>query len=185
METQFNPMQSIKRRFFAMRNGVIADTLRRAGSPFSVIFGLNLPQIVEIAREVPAEQASGLADALWANRTTRESMLMAPMLMDAATLAEEDAERMLREAPCAEVSDVLCHRLLKHTTYARGLAERLAADESDSVRYGALRLMCNLVRQHPAEAASMARKELERNCPRTRSLAAMMLDEADFWQGGE
>ncbi len=64
-------MQQIKRRFFAMRNGVVADMLRRAGSPFHIIFGLNLPQIVEIASEIPETQREAMADALWQNRSTR------------------------------------------------------------------------------------------------------------------
>ncbi len=39
----------IKQRLYAMRNGVIADSLRNAGSPYRSIFGLNLPQLTEIA----------------------------------------------------------------------------------------------------------------------------------------
>ncbi|MDE6270808.1 MAG: DNA alkylation repair protein [Muribaculaceae bacterium] len=180
METKFNPMQTVKRRFFAMRNGVIADTLRRAGSPFSVIFGLNLPQIVEIAKEVPAEDAPALARALWQNRTTRESMLMAPMLVPREEVDAATAERMLREAPCAEVSDVLCHRLLRHLPFAAEVAAALAGDEDPMVRYGALRLMFNLVQRYPAEAAAMAQAELERDCPATRRIAAALAEEADF-----
>ncbi len=61
----YNDMQTIKRRFFAMRNGIIADVLRRGGSPFRIIFGLNLPQIVEIAAE--NEASADLARRLWAN----------------------------------------------------------------------------------------------------------------------
>ena len=61
-ETSFNDMQTVKRAFFAMRNGVIADTLRRAGSPFKIIFGLNLPQISEIAARTP--HTAGLAERL-------------------------------------------------------------------------------------------------------------------------
>lgn len=178
METTFSPMQSVKRRFFAMRNGVIADTLRRSGSPFHVIFGLNLPQIVEIARGIPEEHCPALAEALWANRTTRESMLIAPMLMTAGDLDEERAAAMLREAPCAEVADVLCHRLLRHTPYALSLALSLADDADDAVRYGALRLMCNIASSHPAEAAAMAEAELSRDCPRTRGIAAMLQADA-------
>ncbi len=180
METQFNPMQTVKRRFFAMRNGVIADTLRRAGSPFSIIFGLNLPQIVEIAAEVPAEHATALAEALWQNRTTRESMLAAPMLMRRDTTDETAAERLLRESPCAEVTDVLCHRLLRHLPFAADLGRRLSADPDPMVRYGALRLMFNLVALHPAEAAEMARAEQQRQCPQTLSIASALLDEATW-----
>ena len=50
-EQHYGPMQTVKRRFFAMRNGVIADVLRKGGSPFRTIFGLNLPQIAEIAAD--------------------------------------------------------------------------------------------------------------------------------------
>ena len=58
VETSFNEMQTVKRHFFALRNGVIADALRRAGSPFRIIFGLNLPQIAEIAMKTPHSRAS-------------------------------------------------------------------------------------------------------------------------------
>ena len=180
METQFNPMQALKRRFFAMRNGVIADTLRRAGSPFHVIFGLNLPQIVEIAAEVPADDAPALAEALWANNGTRESMLIAPMLMPRDTVDAARAERMMREAPCAEVADVLCHRLLRHLPFAAELAASLAADPGDNVRYAALRLMFNIAASHPDQAIAMARAELGRDCARNRAIAQGLLDEAEW-----
>jgi len=180
METKFNPMQNVKRRFFAMRNGVIADTLRRAGSPFHVIFGLNLPQLVEIASEIAPEDAVSLAEKLWDNRTTRESMLLAPMLMRRESIDRTKAERLMREAPCAEVADVLCHRLLRHLPFAPGLAAALAGDESPEVRYAALRLMFNLVSSHTQEAAQMARDELSRNCAYTRPIATALLDEATY-----
>lgn len=184
MENNFSPMQTIKRRFFAMRNGVIADTLRRAGSPFSVIFGLNLPQLVEIASEVPAEYVSALAHELWKNRTTRESMLIAPMLMPRSEVDPAMAEAMLRESPCAEVSDVLCHRLLRHLPFAVEIAKALAKEPDDMVRYGALRLMFNLVERYPAEAAEMARTESVRGCRTTLRVALALADEADFWLSG-
>ena len=77
-ETSFNEMQTVKRHFFAMRNGIIADTLRRAGSPFKIIFGLNLPQLMDIAESTP--HSAELATRLWNNSSTRESMLLAPMI---------------------------------------------------------------------------------------------------------
>ncbi|MDE6161059.1 MAG: DNA alkylation repair protein [Muribaculaceae bacterium] len=185
METEFSPMQSVKRRFFAMRNGVIADTLRRAGSPFRVIFGLNLPQIVEIAAEVPPDHARELAEALWANNGTRESMLIAPMLMPRDAVDAARAAAMLRETPCAEVADVLCHRLLRHMPYAFDLARELADAADPGVRYGALRLMFNIVGTHAAEAEALARTELDRDCPHTRAIAAALLDEATWLLGDE
>ena len=82
--TQFNDMQSVKRQFFAYRNGIIADTMRKAGSPFKIIFGLNIPQIKQIASEIGKNKA--LAAKLWNNTTTRESMLLAPMIYPADEL---------------------------------------------------------------------------------------------------
>lgn len=182
METQFNSMQSIKRRFFAMRNGVIADTLRRAGSPFRVIFGLNLPQIAEIAAEwAESPEARELGERLWANDTCRESMLLAPMLLRSAGGVDlETARRMIAEAPAAEVVDVLCHRLLRHEAFAAGLAARLAGDDNPALRYAGLRLMFNIVAARPEEAAAMASAELARNCAATLPIATALLDEAQF-----
>ena len=71
-------MQHIKSRFFALRNGVIADRLRKSGSPYKIIFGLMLPQMEQIAGEcVPSKE---LAEMLWNNRSTRESRLLASMV---------------------------------------------------------------------------------------------------------
>ncbi len=102
---EYNRMQIIKRRFFAMRNGIIADTLRKAGLEYKIIFGLNLPQITEIAAEQPHE--ADLAEELWADRRTRESLMLAPMLYPAADMDSATAARWIRTAPTTEVADVL------------------------------------------------------------------------------
>ena len=62
------------------RNGIIADTLRSAGWTHSVIFGLNLPQITDIARQQPAPDVD-LALELWNDRNVRESRLITPFLL--------------------------------------------------------------------------------------------------------
>lgn len=51
--SEFNQIQLIKRRFFAMRNGIVADTIRKVGFDYRMIFGLNLPQLKDIAAELP------------------------------------------------------------------------------------------------------------------------------------
>ena len=67
----FNIMQQVKRSLFAMRNGVVADSLRKAGCPHRIVFGVNLPQLNEIAAKYgPSEE---LAEALWADTALRES----------------------------------------------------------------------------------------------------------------
>lgn len=140
----YRPMQAVKRHFFAMRNGVIADTLRMSGSPFRYIFGLNLPQLVEAAAMFGKSRE--LAEELWANTTTRESMLLAPMLMPVEEFSEEDARRWIESLPAVEVADILCHRLLRHLPFAGELAYSLAEDENaDMTRYTAGRLAINIM----------------------------------------
>ena len=68
-------IKEIKHNFMAFRNGIVSDTLRKAGMPYNIIFGLQLPQIAEIARS--NEKNLELADALWQDSGVRESRLLA------------------------------------------------------------------------------------------------------------
>ena len=52
----------VRKQFFAYRNGMLAESMRNAGNVHSVIFGLNLHQIVEIAAGVTQDAA--LAESL-------------------------------------------------------------------------------------------------------------------------
>ncbi len=163
-------MQLLKRRMFAMRNGVVADALRRGGSKFSIIFGVNLPQLAEIAREFGPDMS--FAERVWANSTTRESMLIAPMLMPRDSMTREMAERWIAESPEREVTDVLCLKLLRYMPYALELAQDLIA--GDSRRYAGLRLMCNLAPQYPDLARSIGHAELQRGDTATLGLANIL-----------
>lgn len=170
-------MQAIKRRFFAMRNGVVADVLRRAGSPYRVIFGLNLPQIVDIASSTGPSRE--LAEALWANNTTRESVLAAPMLMPRDAFTIEDARRWSETVPDREAADYLCHRLLRHMPYAMSLADELSL-AGGIKRYTGVRLAVNLVYAHPAEAMAIAARILASdNEPQVERLANQIVTEVN------
>ena len=68
---EFNEMQKVKRQFFALRNGVVADALRRAGLPHRIIFGLSVVDLKMIAREVGVN--TELSEMLRDNVSTRES----------------------------------------------------------------------------------------------------------------
>lgn len=94
--TEFNRFQQIKRNFFAMRNGIVADTIRRGGLQYKMIFGLNLPQIADIAATL--QHSRELAEELWADIRTRESRLLSPMVYPRDELTRERAAEMLREA---------------------------------------------------------------------------------------
>lgn len=184
-EEGFSEMQAVKRRFFALRNGIISDTLRKSGSPFRIIFGLNLPQLKEIA-DFTGKNAE-LAEALWTNTTTRESMLLAPMVYPEEQFTEDKALQWLETSPAAEVTDMLCHALLRRMPYASELVYKLVEDDKTSpeLSYGALRLMLNIL---PALDADKARatairlSEFGAN-PSVKRLAIQIIDELDFLSG--
>lgn len=179
MEAEFNEMQIVKRRFFAMRNGVIADVLRRNGSPFRIIFGLNLPQISEIAAEIGKNRQLG--ERLWANSTTRESMLIAPMLVDFRDFSKQDALRWIDNVPAFEIADILCMKLLRNLPFALELVEKLLTDDETMKRYTALRLMFNLVGKYPDAALKIAEIVLDKESDsRLRHIAASLAEEAKF-----
>lgn len=175
MMTQFNRMQELKRRFFAMRNGAVADSLRQQGAPYRIIFGLNLPQLVDIAREFgpDAEMALQLRE----NTASRESLLVAPMLFPRKELTPEVAVEWLRGAMTTEVVDIACLKLLKYTPSPEVVIETLARGGNDRDRYAALRLGANLLPQCMDEVETLAREEAGRGCALTRSLALMLLDD--------
>ena len=175
---QYNPMQIIKRRFFAMRNGVVDDVLRRGGSPYRIIFGLNLPQIVEIASST--ESSRDLAEALWANDTTRESRLAAPMIMPREDFPIEDARRWVSTILDRETADILCHRLLRHTPYARELARELSKLDGMAL-YTGIRLAANLVYTHTDEAAEIASDVLSKSPDQQiGQIARQIIEEKEF-----
>ena len=139
----------IKKAFFTYRNGIVADTLRQAGDAHQLIFGLVLPQLTLIAKDVSAqydnapEKLSELAQALWENTTCRESQLLAPMIYPQQLFTEDKAQNWVTQSPNNEVTDVLCMKLLRYLPYAEEFAYSLLKDESN--QYAGLRLMVNLL----------------------------------------
>lgn len=176
--TDFNLMQRVKRDLYAMRNGAIADRLRRLGSPHRIIFGLNLPQLTEIASRYARDPA--LAEELWANTSTRESMLLAPIIYPAEDMTMETALRWIDTIPSAEVADILCHRLLRKLDFAPALVDALARSPHDIDRYTALRLAFNLLPSRPDVARSLAEAELSSGTPLTASICRALIDEINF-----
>ncbi len=181
--TDFNDMQSVKRRLFAMRNGALADNMRRLGASYRIIFGVNLPQLSEIARDYIGNES--LAQRLWENVSTRESLLIAPMIYPREEMTEDEARQWMAQVPTAEVADVLCHRLLKYLPFADALVAAYADSESDMLRYTALRLQFNLLPCNLDMARLYAERELTRNALLTASIARALLDEVEFLQEEE
>ena len=179
---RLSTMQMVKRRLFAMRNGVVADSLRRAGCPYRIIFGVNVPQLGEIAAEFGP--SAELAESLWADEAMRESFVLATMLYPVDRLTIEHARALVDRARWSEDADMLCFKLFKRTAFATQLAAELTAAADRLHRYAGLRLYFNIVSTHAAEALRAAEAEAARPDALT-GLAAMLAEEARFILGEE
>lgn len=130
MTTNSPAMKEAKHLFMTFRNGIVADTLRNAGMPYKIIFGLQLPQISNTAQNLrekfTPEETAALASALWEDRNVRESRLLACYLFPADALSIEDARRLAEDVQTNEEADILCFRLLRRLPFAGSLAESLS-----------------------------------------------------------
>lgn len=119
-------LQSIKKDFFVFRNGIVADTLRKAGMPHKVIFGLQIPQIAAIAKDLTP--SSELAEALWNDSEVRESRILAIYLFPVDEMSLEKAFRLLGSVRTPEESDMLAFRLLKRLPFASEILKEAEKD---------------------------------------------------------
>lgn len=191
---EFNAMQRVKRRLFAMRNGDLAQQMTDLGAKYRINFGLNLPQISEIARDflpggveretLPDDiDMADFSRRLRDNVSTRESMLIAPMLFPVEQLTEAEALAWARSVANPEIADVLCLKLLRNYVEASRLVEVLIEDEPDLSRYVALRLAFNLLQLGkilPEKLLPIVEKEEKSGCKMTASLCRQLRDEIDF-----
>lgn len=196
MSQSFNMMQGVKRRFFAMRNGLLADQMKGAGAPYRIIFGLLQAQVADIAAQVmegtlderpeklDAEATAELARSLRDNTTTRESQLIAPMLMPLEALGEAEARQWLLSCPTTEVADTLCLKLLRRHPAAPAIASETLerADATPIQLYAALRLILNLLILRtvtPDKARSLAAPHSGSEAPMVSRLASDILARCD------
>lgn len=175
---KFNEIQLIKRRFFALRNGVVADALRNAGLGYRYIFGLNLPQISEIA--AATGESEEIALKLRDDVKCRESQLLAPMLYPVGRLTPEIAAEWIENSTTAEAIDVVCLKLLRKMPQAWEVIDSALESDRDLTRYAALRLIFNLLSENLEAARKSAEKELSKECQMTSVIARQILEEISF-----
>ena len=112
-------LNDIKKSFFTFRNGIVADTLRKAGMPYKVIFGLQIPQIAGIARNLSPSME--LAEQLWNDREVRESRILASYLFPVEEINLDKALNLARDVRTQEEADMLAFRLFKRLPFADSL----------------------------------------------------------------
>ena len=135
-------LQEAKKELYALRNGIMADYLRKAGDAHPYIFGVSLAQIIELARTIGHDGA--LARALWNDGKCRESQILALTIMPAEDVDLDFVKTIIADIPNVEIADIACHRLLRNLPFAWQLAEENAAADNTLRQYIALRLLVNL-----------------------------------------
>lgn len=173
-----NRIKEIKRQFFTYRNGALGDALRRQGAPFKIIFGLNIIQLNNIAKSIIPDKV--LAQQLWDNRSTRESLLLATMIYPRDDFDKETATIWIKQIPTQEIADVLCLNLLKQQPYAIQLADEMICSDNDIMRYTALRLMLSQFPNRYEHAEECAKEESKRQCPITKSICSQIIIESNY-----
>lgn len=121
-------LQEIRKDFYTYRNGILADSLKNLYPDHTKIFGLMVPQFIEVAKKYPKDLELG--KALWEDKSTRESRLLALYILPAEKIDKELAKRLFHEIQSIEEADFLAFRILRHLSFARDLYEELTDDES-------------------------------------------------------
>ena len=119
--TDHNPAKAIRKEFFAFRNGIIADKLRRAGDPHTIIMGCLLVDVINIAKKFrddihDSKERAALAQELWNDTLSRECRLAAPMIYPPELMTHDLAMAWCQSIETVEVADNLCHKLLRHAS---------------------------------------------------------------------
>lgn len=135
-------LKDIKHQFMVFRNGIIADTLRNAGMPYNIIFGLQLPQLARIAQTISPDPE--LAQELWNDSKVRESRLLACYVFPKDFITEAKALELAESVQTVEEADILCFRLLRYLPFAEKIVPVLISSGSRNVAYCGEALLRNL-----------------------------------------
>ena len=172
-------IREVKKEFFAYRNGIIAEQLRAAGDPHTMIMGCQLTDVIAIAEHY--EKSAELAQALWNDVNHRECRMAATMLYPTENFDIETAVAWCQNVESVEIADVLCHRLLRHLPYAIELWKQLLTCNKKLVQYTAWRLLLNLLIMNRIEKTdglrSMVEKELKSAQPPLRQVLESIAEE--------
>lgn len=143
MQPDNTDLRPIKHLFMTFRNGIVADALRKAGEPYGVIFGLQIPQLSEIARGLTPSVS--LARTLWADSNVRESRLLACWLFPVEELSAPQAVELALSVITREEADLLPFRLLRRHPQAAAIAEMIEQQAATPLQhYAAEALRRNL-----------------------------------------
>ena len=125
-------VKEIKQSFRLAMDGATAQSMRQKGLDYHLNWGVTLPRLQEMAREI----ASGhpplyqLALALW-KENVRECKILATMLMPPGEMLPEVADIWMEQTPTLEIAEQAAFNLYQHLPYAADKAFEWLASPND------------------------------------------------------
>lgn len=136
--------KALRRSYRLLMNGEAARSMRERGLGYKLNWGASLPDLRRLAADYPKSQS--LAIELWKD-DIRESRIMATLLMPHDEMSEELTDVWMETATTAELVEMLVHNLLRHVSFAPGLAFRWLASDDRMKQYGGYLLLGKLLAQ--------------------------------------
>ena len=159
----------IKKALRAAMNGVLSARMREAGMPYKLVFGVELPRLLEISKEFAPDLK--LALELW-NENIRECKILAVLLLPDGEMTADLAEIWVSEIPTAEIAQILVMYQLRNLPQAADVAFRWIASEDDTKQLCGYLTIAHLL-QRGAELNERSVKEIT-------DQATAGLEQADF-----
>ena len=117
MENNDYTISQIKKEFYRFRNGLLAESLKKLPDAKKIIFGLNVPQFMELSQKFPKD--FNLAMQLWMDKDCRESRLLSLYLLPVTLVDTDTAQKLILEVENAEEAEFLAFRILRKIKNAR------------------------------------------------------------------
>ena len=112
MENIETLLKDIKNNFYRFRNGIIANSMRVLYPKGKMIFGLNVPQFIELSSLYP--KSRDLAKALWDDNSSRETRLLALYLFPPSSITFPDIIELMESLESTEQADFLAFKVLRN-----------------------------------------------------------------------
>lgn len=123
-EEEINRLEKeIRKDFFSQRNGIVAETLKMVYGPDKLIYGLIVPQFIEMAKKYPHDIS--LALKLWDNNNIRENRLFALYILPPGEADYETAKKLINEVESKEQAEFLAFKILRNIPDTFNMWEKL------------------------------------------------------------
>jgi 3-methyladenine DNA glycosylase AlkD len=121
-------VKQIKQSFRLMMNGVASQSMREKGVNYHVNWGVPLPELKKMAKEIGEDY--DLAIALWKDNV-RECKIIATMIMPKERMSRELADVWMEQTTSQEIAEMAAFNLYQHLDFAPEIAYTWIASDNE------------------------------------------------------